>query len=35
LSNRVYPNTEPNKLVKLNIRTALHDILYEAYPISE
>ena len=35
LSNRVYPNTEPNKLVKLGIRTALHDILYEAYPLPE
>ena len=35
LSNRVYPNTEPNKLAKLGVRTALHDILYEAYPISE
>lgn len=35
LSNRVYPNTEPNKLAKLGTRTALHDILYEAYPITE
>ena len=33
LSNRVYPDAEPNKLVKTGIRTALHDILYEAYPI--
>lgn len=33
LSNRVYPDAEPNKLVKINTRTALHDILYEAYPI--
>lgn len=33
LSNRVYPDAEPNKLVKMGIRTALHDILYEAYPI--
>lgn len=33
LSNRVHPNAEPNKLVNLGIRTALHDILYEAYPI--
>jgi len=33
LSNRVYPATEPNNLAKLNIRTLLHDILYEAYPI--
>ena len=35
LSNRVYPDAEPNKLVRQGIRTALHDILYEAYPISE
>ena len=33
LSNRVYPDAEPNKLVKFGIRTALHDVLYEAYPI--
>lgn len=33
LSNRVYPDAEPNRLVKTGIRTALHDILYEAYPI--
>jgi len=33
LSNRVYPDAEPNKLVKTGIRTVLHDILYEAYPI--
>ena len=33
LSNRVYPNAEPNTLVKMGIRTMLHDILYEAYPI--
>jgi CubicO group peptidase (beta-lactamase class C family) len=33
LSNRVYPNAEPNKLVKSGIRSILHDILYEAYPI--
>ena len=33
LSNRAYPNTEPNKLVRTGVRTALHDILYEAYPI--
>ena len=35
LSNRAYPNTDPNKLVRQGIRTALHDILYEAYPIQE
>ena len=33
LSNRVYPDAEPNRLVKTNTRTVLHDILYEAYPI--
>ena len=33
LSNRVYPDAEPNKLVKSGIRSILHDILYEAYPI--
>ena len=33
LSNRVYPDAEPNKLVKSGIRTILHDIVYEAYPI--
>jgi len=33
LSNRVYPNAEPNKLVKSGIRTVLHDIVYEAYPV--
>ena len=35
LSNRVYPNAEPNKLVRQGTRTALHDILYEAYPVAE
>lgn len=35
LSNRVYPNAEPNQLVRQGTRTALHDILYEAYPIAE
>ena len=33
LSNRVYPNAEPNILVKTGIRSVLHDIVYEAYPI--
>ena len=32
LSNRVYPNSDCRQLMKLNIRTALHDILYQAYP---
>lgn len=35
LSNRVHPDTDPNKLVRQGTRTALHDILYEAYPIPE
>ena len=35
LSNRVHPDPEPNRLARQNIRTALHDILYEAYPIAE
>jgi beta-N-acetylhexosaminidase len=30
LSNRVYPNVEPNKLAKLGIRGKLHRALYEA-----
>ena len=33
LSNRVYPSSEKNKLSSLNIRTLLHDVLYEAYPL--
>lgn len=33
LSNRVCPSADPNNLAKLNIRTLLHDVLYEAYPI--
>ena len=35
LSNRVCPSAEPNNLAKQNIRTLLHDILYEAYPIDD
>ena len=35
LSNRAYPDTDPNRLVRQGTRTALHDILYEAYPIAE
>lgn len=30
LSNRVYPSAEDNKLAKLDIRTNIHDIIYEA-----
>ena len=33
LSNRVYPDAEPNKLVKSGLRSIMHDILYEAYPV--
>ena len=35
LSNRVHPYPDPNRLSRQNIRTVLHDILYEAYPIAE
>jgi CubicO group peptidase (beta-lactamase class C family) len=34
LSNRVYPDAEPNHLVNKGIRTLLHDIVYKAYPIN-
>lgn len=30
LSNRVYPNTEPNLLGKLDIRTRINDLIYES-----
>jgi CubicO group peptidase (beta-lactamase class C family) len=30
LSNRVYPNAENNLLVKMNIRTALQEVIYKA-----
>lgn len=33
LSNRVHPASEPNNLSKLNIRTLLHDVHYEAFPL--
>ena len=32
LSNRVCPSSDPNYLAKYNIRTLLHDILYQAFP---
>ncbi|MCR5658653.1 MAG: serine hydrolase [Bacteroidales bacterium] len=35
LSNRVCPNAEAKQLMQLNIRSNLHDILYEAYPIKK
>ena len=34
LSNRVYPSAEPNNLSRQNIRTLLHDVLYQAYPLN-
>jgi beta-glucosidase-like glycosyl hydrolase/CubicO group peptidase (beta-lactamase class C family) len=30
LSNRVYPDAENNKLVKYNIRTRIHDVIYKS-----
>jgi hypothetical protein len=30
LSNRVYPSREPNNLSKLNIRTSLQHVIYNA-----
>lgn len=30
LSNRVYPSSDNNKISKLNIRTKIHDLFYEA-----
>lgn len=33
LSNRVYPSSDCGLLMKLNIRTQLHDVLYQAYPL--
>ncbi len=32
LSNRVYPNSENNKLLKLDIRTKIHSYFYESFP---
>ena len=34
LSNRVCPSSEPNNLSRQNIRTLLHDILYQAFPVN-
>ena len=33
LSNRVYPSSDCKQLMNLSIRTQLHDVLYQAYPI--
>lgn len=35
LSNRVCPYAEPNNLSRQNIRTLLHDILYQAFPLDQ
>ena len=35
LSNRVHPSSECKQLMKLSIRTQLHDVLYQAYPITK
>ena len=35
LSNRVCPCAEPNNLSRQNIRTLLHDILYQAFPLDQ
>lgn len=34
LSNRVYPTAKVNKLAKMNIRTRIQEIIYEALPTS-
>ncbi len=33
LSNRVHPSSECKQLMSLSIRTQLHDVLYQAYPL--
>jgi beta-glucosidase-like glycosyl hydrolase/CubicO group peptidase (beta-lactamase class C family) len=33
LSNRVHPSSDCKKLMTLNIRTQLHDVLYQAFPL--
>jgi len=33
LSNRVHPSSECKQLMNLNIRTQLHDVLYQAFPV--
>jgi CubicO group peptidase (beta-lactamase class C family) len=33
LSNRVYPNAENKKLVEMDIRTRIHQVIYDAYGI--
>lgn len=33
LSNRVHPSSDRKQLMNLSIRTQLHDVLYQAYPL--
>ena len=35
LSNRVHPSSDCKQLMNLSIRTKLHDVLYQAYPITK
>ena len=35
LSNRVCPSSECKQLMNLNIRTLLHEVLYQAYPLQK
>lgn len=35
LSNRVYPNAENKKLLRMNIRTDIHDVIYDAIRAKE
>lgn len=35
LSNRVYPTADNTKLAKMNIRTDIHDVIYEAIVVPE
>jgi beta-N-acetylhexosaminidase len=32
LSNRVYPKSENNKLLKMNVRTKVQDLFYQSFP---
>ncbi len=34
LSNRVHPSSDCKQLMNLSIRTQLHDVLYQAYPLN-
>lgn len=35
LSNRIYPNPENKKLMKQNIRTRIHDLMYESFLLED